>query len=69
MGTQLGYDGEVRYVGHFWNGYWLSPTWLHLRFWLGFLIARVLYPTFGIAMLVLALAVAYVLLVPGTAAT
>ena len=37
-------DGKVYYKGRLWRGFWLSLNWYHLRYWLGFLVARIFSP-------------------------
>lgn len=54
-------DGTLLYEGRFWRGYWVSPNWHHLRYWLGFLVARVLSPMCGLVVAAAAFAVGYMM--------
>ena len=52
-------DGGVIYVGEWRRGKWASLNWYRVRWHLGWLGAHLFYPACGVAMVMLALAVAF----------
>ena len=59
----LSRGSETVYAGQFWRGYWVSLNWHQLRYWLGFIVARIVYPAVG-ALIVLAIGYCMVLPAP-----
>ena len=62
---KLSHNGrKVMYEGRFWRGHWVSFNWYHLRYYLGFLVARVAYPVVGLVAGLLVVALGCLVMLP-----